>query len=254
MKTENNPTTSICYSEPDKIYIRGVSLTDEMIGKMTFTEMIYFQITGRRASPEQVRILDAILVTLTEHGLTPSAIVSRLIYHSAPEALQSAVAAGVLGAGSTYLGTMEKCGVLLEEMLAAPEGIDNRAAAIVQRHAAKRDPVHGLGHPFHRPDDPRSIVLMALADSLGISGRYVEALRALARHADEAFGRHLTINATGATAALLGEIGMPLQVARGVAVIARAAGLVGHIYEEIEKPVSREMWRLVEEGIPYAAD
>jgi citrate synthase len=83
-----------------------------------------------------------------EHGFTPSAIVTRLIYDSAPEALQSAVAAGLLGVGSTFIGTMEGCAVLIDEMLAAPEGVQARAAAIATRFRAERRPLHGFGHPW----------------------------------------------------------------------------------------------------------
>lgn len=248
------PTTSISYSEVDKIFVRGVNLVEEIIGQMTFTEMIYFQITGRRATADQTKILDTIFVALIEHGLTPSAIATRLIYHSAPDSLQSAVAAGVLGAGSTYLGTMEKCSLLLEEILSAPEGIQARAAAVARRYAEANERIHGLGHPFHRPDDPRAFAMLDIASATGIEGNYIKALRALAHNADEAFRKHITINATGASAALLGEIGIPLSVSRGIAVIARAAGLVGHILEEIEKPAARYVWRLVEDNVPYAAD
>ena len=70
----------------------------------------------------------------------------------------------------------------------------------------------------------------------------------------EAYGRHITINATGAIAAVLGEIGFPYEVARGVAVVSRAAGLVGHILEERREPAARFIWELAEREVPYAAE
>jgi citrate synthase len=251
MKSAQAPTTAICHSTTDAIYVRGANLVDDLIGQLSFTEMILFQLLGERPTRTQTVLLDAVLVTLMEHGLTPSVIAARLIYDSAPEALQSAVAAGVLGVGSTFIGTMEGCSALIEEMLAAPEGVQARAAQIADRHRAQRRPMHGFGHPHHKPDDPRSPRLFALAQREGVAGRHIAALQALSKEVDRAWGRHLTINATGAIAALLGEIGIPQPIMRGIAVISRAAGLVGHILEERRQPAARFIWETVEDAIAY---
>lgn len=253
MAQQHHPKTHIAHHTPDTITVRGIDLVNELIGKVTFTEMMLFQITGKRPTAAQTALLDAVLVTLMEHGLTPSAIVTRLIYMSAPEALQSAVAAGLLGVGSTFVGTMEQAAKLLEEILAAPEGVDARAHAIAARYRKGGQPLPGFGHRLHKPDDPRSARLLALAEAHGMPGRHVHALRSLARAVDEAYGRHITINATGAIAAVLGEIGFPHEVARGVAVVSRAAGLVGHILEERRGPAGRFIWELTEREVPYEA-
>jgi citrate synthase len=246
------PTTSIAYHTAEAIYVRGASLVDELIGKLTFTEMMYFQLMGERATPAQAKVLDAVLVTLMEHGITPSSIVSRLIYDSCPEAVQAAVAAGLLGVGSTFIGTMEGCARNLEEILAAPEAEQGaRARAIAQRVRAAKQPIPGFGHPHHKPDDPRSPRLIAVAEEAGVPGRHIRALRLLAKEVDAAWGRHLTINATGAVAALLGEIGIPQPVMRGMAVVSRAAGLVGHIREEQLDPSARQIWDAASSSIPY---
>jgi citrate synthase len=245
------PGTKIAHHTTDAIYVRGASLVDELIGQLTFTEMMYFQLLGVRPTPAQAKILDAVLVTLMEHGLTPSSIVSRLIYDSCPEAIQAAVAAGLLGVGSTFVGTMEGCAANLEEILAAPEGEAARARTIAQRVRAAKQPIPGFGHPHHKPDDPRSPKLLAVAEEAGVPGRHVRALRLLATEVDIAWGRHLTINATGAIAALLGEIGVPQEVMRGIAVVSRSAGLVGHIREEQLDPAARHIWAAADERIPY---
>lgn len=254
MRTKARPTTAIATSDAQRILIRGHDLVEELIGQVSFTEMFLLQLTGRRPTAAQVRILDAVLVTLMEHGLTPSVIAARLIYHSAPDALQAGVAAGLLGVGSTFIGTMEGCAALLEEMLAAPEGMEARAAAIARRMREAGKAVHGFGHPHHKPDDPRTPRMLAVAEEEGVPGRHIAALRALSTAVDAAYGRHLTINATGASAALLGEIGIPQKVMRGVAVVSRSAGLVGHIYEESRKPAAAFMWETVDEAIPYQPD
>jgi citrate synthase len=166
---------------------------------------------GARATAAQTKILDAVLVTLMEHGITPSAIVARLIYDSCPEAVQAAVAAGLLGVGSTFIGTMEGCGKNIQEILAAPEGEAARAKAIAQRVRAAKQPIPGFGHPHHKPDDPRSPRLIVVAEEAGVPGKHIRALRLLATEVDAAWGRYLTINATGAIAELLGEIGVPQE-------------------------------------------
>jgi citrate synthase len=245
------PTTKISHHTSDAIYVRGASLVDELIGKLTFTEMMYFQLLGARPTPAQTKILDAVLVTLMEHGLTPSVIAARMIYDSCPEAIQAAVAAGILGVGSTFIGTMEGCAKNLGEILSAPQGEQARAKAIAVRFRAEKKPIPGFGHPHHRPDDPRSPRLIAVAEAAGVPGRHIHALKLLAAEVDAAWGRHLTINATGAIAALLGEIGVPQEVMRGIAVVSRAAGLVGHIREEQLEPSARYMWDVVAEHVPY---
>jgi citrate synthase len=245
------PRTRIATHSADTITVRGANLVDELIGKLSFTEMMYFQMLGKRPTPAQAKILDAVLVTLMEHGLTPSTITARMIYMSCPEAVQAAVAAGLLGVGSTFVGTMEGCAALLEEILGAPEGEAARATAIAQRMRSAKQSVPGFGHPFHKPDDPRTPRLIAVAEEAGVQGDHIRALRHLAAAVDAAWGRHLTINATGAVAALLGEIGIPREAMRGVAVVSRSAGLVGHILEESAEPASRYLWDLAEENIKY---
>jgi citrate synthase len=246
------PTTKIAHHTAEAIYVRGANLVDDLIGKLTFTEMMYFQLLGARPTPAQAKILDAVLVTLMEHGLTPSVIAARMIYDSCPEAVQAAVAAGILGVGSTFIGTMEGCAKNLEEILAAPEGEAARAKAIARRFREAKQPIPGFGHPHHKPDDPRSPRLLAIAEEAGVPGRHIRALRLLAAEVDAAWGRHLTINATGAIAALLGEIGVPQEVMRGIAVVSRAAGLVGHIREEQLEPSARHMWDTVAQAVPYS--
>jgi citrate synthase len=245
------PTTKIARHTADAIYVRGASLVDDLIGSLTFTEMMYFQLLGERPTPAQAKILDAVLVTLMEHGITPSAIASRLIYDSCPEAIQAAVAAGLLGVGSTFIGTMEGCASNIEEILSSQGNEQETARKIARRFREAKQPIPGFGHPHHKPDDPRSPRLLAIAEEAGVPGRHIHALRLLAKEVDAAWGRHLTINATGAVAALLGEIGIPREVARGIAVVSRAAGLVGHIREEQTDPSARHIWNVVSENIPY---
>ena len=248
-----NPTTRLCTHDTESITIRGADLVDDLIGELTFTEMTYFAITGRRPTQAQTRILDAVLVTLMEHGLTPSAIAARMIYGSTPESLQAGVSAGLLAVGSVFVGTMEGCAALIERILAAPDG-EGAALDIADEYRSARRPIPGFGHHMHKPDDPRTPKLFALAESQGVPGNHISALRTLSAAVDECYGKHITVNATGAIGALLGEIDIPAPVMRGIAVISRSAGLVAHIAEEQRTPSMRYMWELIEEGVPYDAE
>jgi len=255
-------TTALCHSTPEDVFVRGKSLCQELIGKLSFTEMLFFQILGRLPDPAQAALVDACLVTLLEHGLTPSAIVARLAYTSAPEAMQGAVSAGLAGVGSLFVGTMEGCAALLGRILAAgssaalgarAEAQAAEARRIAAEHRAAQRALPGFGHPTHKPDDPRAQRLIELAREYGVASAHVQAVLALSSAIDEVYGKHITLNATGAIAAVLGDCGVPQQILRGFALIARCAGLVGHIHEEQQRPALRALWEAGERAVPYQA-
>ena len=160
----NTPETRLCAHHLTGMSYRDVDLVEDLIGKKTFTEVMIMQILGREARPVDMRIVDAVLVTLMEHGLTPSAIATRLIYMSAPENLQGAVASGLMAVGSQFVGTMENCSRLLDRIRQAADG-RAEALAIAREFRASRQPLPGFGHHLHKPDDPRSIKLLALAEA-----------------------------------------------------------------------------------------
>ncbi|MBV8915551.1 MAG: citryl-CoA lyase [Acetobacteraceae bacterium] len=242
--------THVATSDATSITVRGRNLVDELIGERSFTEMLYFLICHRFPSPGETRVLDACLVTLMEHGWTPTSIVARLTADSVPGQAQVAIAAGLLAVGDVFAGTMDGCAKLLATGAGEPDP-DAWCREVVARHRAQRLPMPGFGHPFHKPDDPRPPRLFQVAEEAGHAGHYVKLLRRLSAELDRAAGKHLTINATGAIAALLLEIGVPTSIMRGVAVVSRAGGLAGHLVEEAQSPVAREIWRLTEHGVPY---
>jgi len=246
------PTTRIATSTADDVFVRGKSLCNELIGHLGFTQMIVFQMLGRVPSPAETRVIDGCLVAIMEHGLTPSAIATRLVYGSATEAMQAAVAAGLLAVGSTFVGTTEGCGLLLRRILAVAEGArDEEARGIAREHQARRAPLPGFGHPVHKPDDPRAARLLALARDEGVAAAHVAAVETLGRAIDEVYARHITLNVTGAIAAVLGDCGVPHEILRGFSLIARCAGLVGHVHEEQQRPAMRALWEAGERAVPY---
>ncbi len=252
-RTKSTASTKIATSTADDIFVRGKSLTKELIGQLTFTEMIFFQITGGAPSPGQAAVLDACLVTLMEHGLTPSAIATRLVYGSAPEAMQGAVAAGLLGVGSVFVGTVEGCAALLARLVRAPDAqaLSVEARAIAEEHRTTKRALPGFGHPQHKPDDPRPPRIFAVAEDHGVAGDHIAALRALSKAVDDVYGKHITINATGAIAAALSDCGIRPDIMRGFSLIARCAGLVGHIHEEQDHPAMRTLWEAADDAVPY---
>ena len=238
-------TTRIATSAADAIIVRGKNLTD-LMGRLSFTEMFVFEVLGREPTAAQTALVDACLVALMEHGLTPSALAARLVYASSPDAMQGAVAAGLLGVGSRFVGTVEGCARLLARVVAG-----EAPAAIVAEHRAARSPLPGFGHDTHTPDDPRSPRLFELARAHGVAGAHVAAAGALGAALDDALGRHLTLNATGAVAAVLADCGIPAEIMRGFALVARCAGLIGHVHEEQHQPAMRSIWEAAERAVPY---
>jgi citrate synthase len=247
--------TALARTTADAIYVRDANLVDDLIGRVDFTSMILFELNGRMPSVAEVAVVNAVLVALMEHGLTPSTISARLIYSSSPDALQGAVAAGLLGAGSTFLGSMEHLARLLQEGVTAVDADGDTFEAIAERivsdAATARTLVPGFGHHIHQPDDPRTPRLLAVAAEHGVSGPHTQLLLALGAAIDRAKGKHITINTTGAVAAVISDLGYPWHLMRGFSVIARAAGIVAHLKEEREMPLGRELWDLVERAVPY---
>ncbi|MES2613718.1 MAG: citryl-CoA lyase [Pseudomonadota bacterium] len=245
------PVTSLCTHTLTSLHYRDANLVEDLMGKKTFTEVMLMQILGRAPRGVDLRITDVVLIVLMEHGLTPSAIATRLIYMSAPENLQGAVSAGLLAVGSSFVGTMENCAGLLDRIAAAADPA-GEALAIARHHKGLKSPVPGFGHHLHKPVDPRAYKLLEMGRAEAeLKGDKIRALETLSQAVDEVAGRAVTINATGAVAALLGEIGVPTAVMRGFAVISRAAGLVAHIVEEQNSPSGRFIWDTIEQAIPF---
>src|SRR6201997_269938 len=146
--------TSLGTSDATTITLLGEDLAADLMGNVGFGELAMWLVTQQRPTPSQVRVFEAVLVALADHGFTPTAIAARLTYLSAPDALQGALAAGLLGGGSRFLGVTEDTGVLLAEALASVDELPDSeagwdelaAAAIVAQRAAGRL-VPGLGHP-----------------------------------------------------------------------------------------------------------
>jgi citrate synthase len=224
------------WSTRDRIVVRGKDLPGEILGTLNLGDMAFFELTGRTPDAKESKIFNAMAVTLVEHGVTPSALAARLTYLGAPEAMQAAVAAGLCGLGSVFVGSMEGCAKLLSQYLQKDSDVAAAADKIISEH--KRIP--GLGHHLHKPIDPRSVRLFELARESGHYGKYCHLMEELSRL------KKLTLNATGAIGALACELGLDWRAVRGIGVMARAVGLVGHLLEESRQPMAETVWHQVE--------
>lgn len=231
-------------STPDTITVRGRDLATELMGQVTFTEMAFFLTAARMPTPGETRLFDAALVALADHGLTPSALAARLTWTGATESLQGAVASGLLGAGNVFLGVVDDTARFLAAILADPtEGAVERAVQ-AEIDAGRRIP--GLGHPVHKVEDPRTPRLYGIAEEAGIPIPHLTVLRTVAEVHAAATGKALPINGAGVAGAAFADLGLPPAIIRGFALLARTAGIVGHLAEEMEHPIGRQLWLDVE--------
>src|SRR6476659_41806 len=145
-------STAISASNADTIVVRGHDLCGELVGAITFTDHVWLLITGALPGAAQRRVLDATLVAIAEHGLVPSVAASRMTLAAAPEALQGAVAAGILGCGSVILGSADAAARLFSSIAARvpSESPETVARQLLIELRTARKPVAGYGHPLHK--------------------------------------------------------------------------------------------------------
>jgi citrate synthase len=230
MSRKQKPIRSeLGWSTADKIVVLGKDLPGELLGKINLGDMAFLEMTGRTPNEKESKVFNAMVVTLVEHGITPSALVARLTYLGAPEALQAAVAAGLCGLGSVFVGSTEHVARMLSENTDLKEIL------------SKFKKVPGLGHPIHKPIDPRTVRLFEIGRETGFYGKYCRLMEEIGKE------KNLVVNATGAIGALACELGLDWRAVRGLGVMARAVGLVGHLLEEARQPMAEEVWYRIEE-------
>jgi citrate synthase len=256
----SNFPTSIGTSDADTIRLLGQDLAADLMGRVGFGELAFWLVARRRPTPSEVRVFEAVLVALADHGFTPTAIAARLTYLSAPESLQGALAAGLLGGGSRFLGVTEDCGRFLADTLAGVDdgplpgddaGWDTLALTAVTEAHAERRFVPGLGHPVHKTEDPRTPVLIRIADEEKLRGPHLRLFEAIGRVHPQVLGRTLPLNGAGVCGAALADLGLPVDLLRGFALLARAAGLLGHLAEERRTPIGMDVYLTVDRNATY---
>lgn len=239
---------------PDRVDVRGRDLTADLMGRLSFTEYFHLLVTGDEPSEEQRVVLDVVLVALAEHGLMPTNVAARMTLAAAPDALQGAVAAGILGAGTVVLGTSTACAELLVEMqgrVASGEAEDAVARGVAAQFHEAGQKLPGFGHPVHKPLDPRAERIFELADERGLSGAHVSLARALRDAVTETWDKPLTLNVSLAIGAVMLDTGFSVASVRAVPILARTASLLAHLAEEEERPLGFLMAAAAEEAVEY---
>jgi citrate synthase len=252
--------TSLGTSDAEAITLLGKDLAGELMGQTSLGELAFWLVSLRRPAPGELRLFEAVLVALADHGFSPSAIAARLTYFSAPDSVQGAVAAGLLGGGSRFLGVTEDTARFLAAALATQPGPlptdqlgwDRLATQALTRHReARRGPVPGLGHPIHKNEDPRTPVLLRIAREEGHYGPHLELFTAIGRVSAQILRRRLPLNGAGAGGAALADLGLPLDLLRGFSLLARTAGLLGHLAEERRTPIANQVYLSVDRSARY---
>lgn len=262
MSTGEQYPTALGTSTAEEIRLLGYDLATDLMGEVTFGELAFWLVAMRRPNAGELRVFEAALVALADHGFTPTAIAARLTYLSAPESLQGAVAAGLLGGGSRFLGVTEDTGRFLAEAVAGHAGAlptddagwDDLALAAIRARRAEGGLVPGLGHPVHKSGDPRTPRLIAIAEESGARGAHLRLFEAVGRMSGTALGKALPLNGAGVCGAAFADLGLPVELLRGFALLARTAGLLGQLAEERRNPIAGEVYRHVDRNAVYEDD
>ena len=227
--------TALTRIEPNKILVRGYPL-DELMGRLTFGEAIYLLFMGELPTPGIGRLMEAMLVSFIDHGITPPSTLAARNTATTGAALRACVAAGLLGFGKYHGGDIESCMQFLDNGLeSVRKGSTYRQAAerLIDNYKETDAPLPGFGHRFHTRD-PRAARLFQMALELEVEAEHIQMIRAVEivlheRHTTE---KPLPVNIDGAIAAVCGDIGIPASIANALFIISRVPGIAAHAEEE----------------------
>lgn len=245
--------TAISTADADSLTVRGHDLCTDLMGNITFTEYFYLLLAGEKPTEQQTYFLDLLLVSIAEHGLVPTNQVARMTYAADPNALQGAVAAGILGCGSVILGTSQYCGEYLTVAKAELDKGTTLRNHLTKIHAAKGR-IPGFGHPLHKPKDPRAQRILELAAERDAEGPYTELARQTETLVPEIWGKPLPMNVSMTIAAVLLDLGFAPAMLKSIPILARTASLLAHLAEEFETPIGFLMASYAEAAIDYDGD
>jgi citryl-CoA lyase len=228
--------SSLTQIEPNKILIRGYPL-DEMMGRLGFAEAVYLLLMGELPTPAIGRMLNAVLVSSIDHGVTPPSTLAARNVATSGAPLKDCVASGILAFGPHHGGDIESCMRFLDSGLTqmrAGKTLQQAAESIVGECVEAHEVPPGFGHRFHTRD-PRAARLFQMALELEVEGEHVRLIRVTERvlevHA-ATFGRPLPVNVDGAIAAICADLGFAYELGNAIFLISRLPGLIAHAHEE----------------------
>lgn len=245
--------TSITDVDEKNIWIRGYDI-GSLMQTQTFAGTVFLLHQGRLPTEGESRLLDAILISVSDHGPgSPSAATARLACSGNRRGLSSAVAAGVLAIGDEHAGAGEACMAIIAEGLkrvkSEPISLDEAAARAVDEAQAKKKRLPGLGHRQHTTD-PRKDVLFGLAHEHGLARDGVAFMLALEKAAASKI-KPLPMNIDGVLAAILYDLGFPAEFGKFVFIIGRVAGLTAEVAEELSREKAMRIHvPVIYDGVP----
>lgn len=209
---------------------------NELIGRISFTEMAYLTMTGELPSREVARVMDAILVSAVEGGARSPSVLAARIAASCGAPVTAAVAAGALTISTYHGGAVEDCmlqmGSIREEVASTGMPLPEACRAAVWRRLERGERLGGFGHRLHKEEDPRVQQLFEIARGAGLKGEYLDLVVAVRKALEEETGKKLPVNVDGAYAAILCEIGFPPGLANALFLFSRSVGVMAHAHEE----------------------
>jgi citrate synthase len=233
--------TAITSSDEKSIFICGYDVTS-LMKQATFADTIYLLHRGRLPTGGERRLIDAILVGVSDHGPgAPSAAASRIVASGNRQSLEAAVAAGVLAIGDAHGGAGYECMQMIGKglELGRRESLSMQEVArrLVAYAKSERKRLPGMGHRVHT-EDPRTRVLFEMASESGLAGDGISFMQAMETEVRQQI-RPLPVNVDGALAAVLYDLGFPPPAAKMIFIIGRVAGLTAQVMEEYarEKPM-----------------
>jgi citrate synthase len=221
--------TAVSRVAPGIIELRGHP-NQELIGRVSFVEMIWLLLRGSSPSPREAALLEAALVASVDHGpQAPSIAIARMAA-TCGVGLNSAIASGVNALGDVHGGAGQQCVELLSEIVAADGAVADVIAAWRSRGVRY---LPGFGHRIHATDPRRDPLLSLVDDAVRdgvVGGSFLRAARAV-----EAMLAPVPMNIDGATAVVYAELGFAAPLARGLFVLSRSVGILAHAYEETQQ-------------------
>ncbi|UCG17228.1 MAG: citryl-CoA lyase [Phycisphaerales bacterium] len=249
--TERTWKTAITETRPNEIRLRGYRI-DDLMGRVDFGQALYLLLRGELPDEKVGRLMTAILVSSIDHGSTPPSVLGARNAASTGAPLNACVAAGVLSINRYHGGAVEDCArALLEIVKRADDAscpIADAADQVLDEYKQRKTRVAGYGHRLHTAD-PRTPRLFKLAEEAGVSGKYVEACKAVEAGLEKQTGKKLPINVDGAIGAVLCELGFEPDVMNGFFILARTAGLIAQAREEMTR--ERRMRKIDQSAVEY---
>ena len=228
--------TALTSIAPNTILIRGYPV-DEMMGRLSFADAVYLLLMGELPSPAIGRMLNAVLVSSLDHGVTPPSTLAARNVATSGAPLKDCVAAGILAFGRHHGGDIESCMKFLDAgltLVRSGRTLQKAADSLVDDCLREHQTPPGFGHRFHTRD-PRAARLFQMALELELEGEHVRMIRAVERTLDERqeqLGHHVPINVDGAIAAICADLGFEYELGNAIFLISRLPGLIAHAHEE----------------------